>query len=452
MHDCVRHTRLKIPLLLALQIIPSQAFEDVIGDRVIAMTLIPPPVRFVLATIVIDAIGFGIIMPVMPDLLMAVGNMDVAAAVRFGGLLALLYAGFQFLLGPVLGNLADRYGRRPILLGSLAGYSVNFALMAVAPNLGWLVAGQALAGVFGGTYGPAQAALADITKASDRARIFGYVGAAFGVGFTIGPVIGGLLGEFGPRMPFVAAAALAAANFVYGMIYFPETLAKENRRAFDWRRGNPIGALKTFGRLPGVASLGIVLLLWQVASLIYPLTWGYYLIASFDASPRLIGISLTFVGVSLALVQFFLTGRIVARIGEQRAAILGLCAASTAFLGFAIAPHFPLALLALLVMPFGSVIQPSLSALMSQRGNANNQGEVQGFTASIMSLGAMIAPVTLNPTLAHFTAANASQKLPGAAFVLAMLIALIALIVVVRMRSGGSANQPRDAGDHFISH
>jgi MFS transporter, DHA1 family, tetracycline resistance protein len=416
------------------------------------MISIPPAVRFILATIIIDAIGFGIVMPVMPNLLMEVGQMDVAAAARFGGLLSLLYAGFQFLLGPVLGNLADRFGRRPILLGSLAGYSVNFALMAVAPNLGWLLAGQALAGVFGGTYGPAQAALADITKASDRARIFGYVGAAFGVGFTIGPVIGGVLGEFGPRMPFVAAAALAAANFVYGMIYFPETLAQENRRSFDWRRGNPFGALKTLGRLPGVISLGVVLLLWQIASLIYPLTWGYYLIASFDASPRMIGISLTFVGVSLALVQFFLTGRIVARIGERRAAIIGLCAASTAFLGFAIAPHFPVAILALLVMPFGSVIQPSLSALMSQRGSANNQGEVQGFTASIMSLGAMIAPVTLNPTLAHFTAASASQKFPGAAFVLAMLIALVALGIMIRMRGGGSTSQPRDTGDHFVSH
>jgi MFS transporter, DHA1 family, tetracycline resistance protein len=416
------------------------------------MNSVPRPVRFILATIIIDAIGFGIIMPVMPDLLMEVGKMDVAAAARFGGLLALLYAGFQFLLGPVLGNLADRYGRRPILLGSLVGYSVNFALMSVAPNLGWLIAGQALAGIFGGTYGPAQAALADITKASDRARVFGYVGAAFGIGFTIGPAIGGALGEFGPRMPFVAAAMLAAANFVYGMIYFPETLSQENRRPFDWRRGNPFGALKTLGRLPGIIPIGIVLLLWQVASLVYPLTWGYYLIAAFDASPHLIGISLTFVGITLALVQFFLTGRIVARMGERRAAIVGLCAASTAFAGFAIAPHFPLAILALLIMPFGSIIQPSLSAMVSQRGQANNQGEIQGFTASIMSLGAMIAPITLNPAIAHFTAAGAPLRLPGAAFIFAMLIALTALLIMASMRSEASADQARDAGDNFISH
>ena len=416
------------------------------------MNSVPRPVRFILATIVIDAIGFGIIMPVMPDLLMTVGAMDVAAAARFGGMLALLYAGFQFLLGPVLGNLADRYGRRVILLGSLAGYSANFALMAFAPNLAWLIAGQALAGIFGSTYAPAQAALADITAPADRARIFGYVGAAFGIGFVIGPVIGGLLGGSGPRMPFFAAALLAAANFVYGLIYFPETLKPENRRGFNWRRGNPFGALKTLGRLPGILPIGLVLLLWQVASLVYPLTWGYYLIASFDASPGMIGASLTFVGMSFALVQFFLTGRIVARISERRAAILGLCAASTAFLGFAMAPHIPLAMLTVLIMPFGSIIQPSLAAMISQRGSATNQGEIQGFTASIMSLGSMIAPIMLNPTIAHFTAANAPLKLPGAAFLVATGIALIALFITVRMRSSLSADQPRDAGDHFVSH
>lgn len=416
------------------------------------MSIVPRPVRFILATIIIDAIGFGIIMPVMPDLLMGVGKMDVANAARFGGLLALLYAAFQFLLGPVLGNLADRYGRRVILLGSLAGYSANFALMAVAPNLAWLVVGQAIAGVFGSTYAPAQAALADITPPAERARIFGYVGAAFGIGFVIGPVIGGLLGGFGPQMAFVAAAMLAAANFLYGLFYFPETLTRENRRSFDWRRANPFGALKMLGRLPGLVPIGLVLLLWQVASLVYPLTWGYYLIAGFDASPGMIGASLTLVGMSFALVQFFLTGRIVARFGERRAAILGLCAASTAFVGFALSPHLPLAMLMALIMPFGSIIQPSLAAMISQRGSANNQGEIQGFTASIMSLGSMIGPITLNPTIAHFTAANAPLKLPGAAFLVATAIALVALLIMVRIGGAASASQARDAGDHFISH
>ncbi len=398
------------------------------------MSPLPPSVRFVLFTIVIDAIGFGIIMPVMPSLLMDVGGLDVGAAARFGGLLSLVYAGFQFLLGPTLGNLGDRFGRRPVLLGSLAGFSVNFALMAAAPNLGWLLAGQALAGIFGGTYGPAQAALADITSPQDRARVFGFVGAAFGVGFTLGPMIGGLLGEFGPRMPFYAAAALAALNFLYGMTIFPETLLPENRRAFDWRRANPLGAFKAIGHLPGIGPLAVVLLLWQIASLIYPLTWGYYLIAGFDASPRVIGLSLTVVGVTMAAVQMLFTGRIVARFGERRTAIIGLGAASTAFLGFAVAPHFLPALLVMLVMPFGSLVQPALSAMVSHRGQADNQGEIQGVTASIMSLGALIAPVTLNPVLAYFAGAGAPVRVPGAAFVVSAAIALTALAVVMRMR------------------
>ena len=398
------------------------------------MSNLPPSVRFVLFTIVIDAIGFGIIMPVMPSLLMDVGNLDVAAAAQFGGLLSLVYAGFQFLLGPTLGNLSDRFGRRPVLLGSLAGYSVNFALMALAPNLAWLIAGQALAGIFGGTYGPAQAALADITGPQDRERVFGFVGAAFGIGFTLGPMVGGLLGEFGPRMPFYAAAALAALNLVYGLTIFPETLAAENRRVFKWRRANPLGALKAIGHLPGIVPLALVLLLWQIASLIYPLTWGYYLIAGFDASPRVIGMSLTVVGITMAAVQMLFTGRIVARFGERRSAMIGLAAASTAFLGFATAPHFPLAFVVMLIMPFGSLVQPSLSAMVSKRGQVDNQGEIQGITASIMSLGAMIAPVTLNPVLAYFTGAGAPMIVPGAAFAVSAVIALTALAVVSRMR------------------
>ena len=416
------------------------------------MSAIPPQVRFVLATIVIDAIGFGIIMPVMPDLLMEVGGLDVSAAARFGGLLSLLYAAFQFVIGPTLGNLGDRFGRRPVLLGSLVGYSVNFALMAAAPNLGWLLVGQALAGVFGGTYGPAQAALADISAPADRARIFGYVGAAFGIGFTLGPAIGGLLGEYGPRMPFYAAAALAALNFIYGLTIFPETLAFENRRAFDWRRANPLGAFRSLGKLPGIIPIGIVLLLWQIASLVYPLTWGYYLIASFGATPQIIGISLMFVGVSMTIVQMFVTGRCVSRFGEKQTAMIGLAAASLAFTGFAIAPHFLPALLLGLAMPFGSLVQPALSALISQRGQANNQGEIQGFTASVMSVGAMIGPVTLNPVLAHFTTPHAGLIIPGAAFILTTLITMTALMAVSRIAIGRSGDEASNRGDNLVSH
>ncbi len=414
------------------------------------MAALNPSIRFILATIVIDAIGFGIIIPVTPALLMEVGGLDVSAAARFGGVLALLYASFQFLLGPVLGNLSDRFGRRPVLLGSLGGYSVNFALMAMAPNLWWLLAGQALAGIFGGTYGPAQAALADITPGDQRARVFAMVGAAFGIGFTLGPMIGGLLGELGPRTPFYAAAALAAINLIYGLTIFPETLDQQHRRAFEWRRANPLGALRVLGRLPGLLFLGAILLLWQIASLIYPLTWSYYLIAGFGASTRAIGLSLTIVGISMAAVQMLLTGKIVARFGERRATMIGLSAAVIAFAGSAAAPHYTPAIALMLFMPLQSIVQPSLSAMVSQRGQANNQGEIQGFTASLMSLGAMIAPLTLNPVLAYFTSASTPVKLPGAAFIVSAIIGLVTLALVARLPTINSSEQTIDRVDDGI--
>lgn len=399
-------------------------------------------VRFVLFTILIDAIGFGIIIPVTPRLLMEVGGFGVADAARFGGLLSLLYAAFQFVFGPVMGNLGDRFGRRPVLVGSLAGFSVNFALMAIAPNLTWLLIGQALAGIFGSTYGPAQAALADVTEAKDRARVFGFVGAAFGAGFILGPVLGGLLGELGPRVPFYAAAGLAALNFVYGMTIFPETLTQENRRPFQWKRANPLGALLSLWGLPGLKSLGVVLLLWQIASLVYPLTWGYYMIAGFGATSSMIGLSLALVGIGMTVVQSLVTGPMVQRFGERRSAMIGLISATTAFIGCAIAPHFWPALLLMLFMPLGSLTQANLSAMVSQRGQADNQGEVQGFTAAIQSLGSIIAPLLLNPALAWFTSPAAPFQAPGAAFVIAALFALASLAVVARM---GSVRVPQSS-------
>jgi len=260
------------------------------------------------------------------------------------------------------------------------------------------------------------------------------VGAAFGIGFVIGPVIGGALGEFGHRIPFMAAAALAAINFVYGMTIFPETLKPENRRAFDWRRANPFGAFAALSKLPGVARLGVILLVWQVASLVYPLTWAYYLIASFNASGELIGASLAAVGISMAAVQLLMTGRSVARFGERATAMIGLICATIGFVALAVAPHWPWALLISLVMPVQSMVQPSISALISNQGNAANQGEVQGFTASMMALGSIIAPLLLNPTLAYFSAKNAPVHAPGAAFVISALLTLLTLAMVAALR------------------
>lgn len=390
----------------------------------------PNTIRFILATIFIDAVGFGIVMPVAPRLLMAVGHVDLSGATYLGTLLSLLYAAMQFMFGTIIGNLGDRFGRRPVLLGALAGFSINFLLQAQAQSLLWLFAGQAVAGVFGGTYAPAQAALADITQPEERARVFGYVGAAFGLGFILGPVIGGLIGSYGPRVPFYAAAGLAALNCVYGLTVFPETLPKALRRPFDWKRANPLGALMALKHLPGIDRLSLVLLSWQVASLVYPLTWSYYMMASFGASSRLIGLSLALVGVSVAVVQMLVTGRMVKRFGERRTAQIGLAMAMWTFAAFALASINPWFILLALTMPLGNLVQPALMAMLAARANATNQGEMQGFIACVMALGSIFAPLLFNPTLAYFISPHAPIHFGGAAFVLAVILAVLALILL----------------------
>lgn len=394
------------------------------------MTSSANTIRFILLTIVIDAIGFGIIIPVAPRLLQEVGHFDLASATVTGGAMNMLFASFQFIFGTIIGNLGDRFGRRPVLLGALGGFSINFFLQAQAHSVIWLFVGQAVAGVFGGTYGSAQAALADITPAEDRARAFGFVGAAFGIGFVIGPVIGGFLGNLGPRVPFYAASALAACNFLFGFLFFPETLKLENRRPFDWARANPFGALLMVGKLPGVTLLALVLLLWQIASLIYPITWSIYLIAAYNATTALIGLSLAVVGMCMAAVQILLTGRLVKRFGERGTVFFGLSMAIWTFLVLSVAPSDPWLLILGIVMPLGNVTQPSLMAMMSKRATASNQGEVQGFSASVMSLGSIIAPLTFSPILSHFISPAAPFRFPGAAFIVAAVIAIMAMFVL----------------------
>lgn len=391
-----------------------------------------PPRRhaaaFVLITIIIDAIGFGIVIPVLPQLVMDVGRVELAEATRIGGWLALTYAVAQFVLGPTVGNLGDRFGRRVVILGSLACLAVDYLLMAFADTLPLLFIGRLLAGVFGSTYGPCQAALADITPPEGRARMFGFVGAAFGIGFIVGPAIGGLLGEFGPRTPFYAAAGLAALNFLYGLTVFPETLKPELRRPFDWRRANPFGALKVIARTPGLVPIVACYLLWQVASLVYPSIWSYYGVAAFGWTPGIVGGSLAAVGLLMALVQSTLTGRTVTRFGERRTAQIGLLSALGGFIGYVFASSTLAAFLILPFMALQSFVQPSLSAMLSQRVPADAQGEAQGIGGSVMALGAIIAPLLYNPTLAHFTAAG--RDFPGAPFVIAALFAILTLLAL----------------------
>lgn len=389
---------------------------------------------FIVATIMIDAIGFGIVIPVLPRLVMELGHVDLAEATWIGGWLSVVYAVMQFLCGPLAGNLGDRFGRRRVLLLALAGLSIDYLIMGFAPDLVWLFVGRLIAGIFGASFSPATAALADITGPEDRARRFGLVGAAFGIGFIIGPAAGGLLGELSHHAPFYAAAALAGANFLFGLFCFPETLAPENRRAFSLARANPVGALLAARKLKGVLGLAGILLLWNIASMIYPATWSYFAIAQYGWSNGMIGFSLACTGLAMAFVQVRVLGKVVARLRERRTAMIGTAVAASGYLLYALVPYGWFGLLVIIYTSLQGLVQPSITALMSQRAPADAQGEMQGFIGSLNAIGAIAGPLLFNPTLAWFTSAEAPVHFPGAAFMIAAAFAFAALIALSRTR------------------
>ncbi|MBW8743970.1 MAG: TCR/Tet family MFS transporter [Sphingomonas sp.] len=390
--------------------------------------------RFVVLTLLIDAIGFGIVMPVLPGIVMKLGHVGLADATRIGGWLGVVYAGVQFLTGPLIGNLGDKFGRRPVILGCLAGFTIDYTLMGFAPSLSWLFIGRALAGLFGASYGPAGAAMADLSTPEDRARHFGMIGAAFGIGFVVGPAIGGLLGELGPRAPFQAAAALSLLNLIFGLFVFPETHKPENRRAFEWRRANPLGAILALRRHKGVLPVAFASFWWALAHMIYPSTWAYFAIAAFGWTPGLIGASLTLVGLLMALSQMFLVGRVVKRFGERHAAEIGIGFAMSAFILYSMLRNGWLVFPILALTAMQSLVMPSMSGMMSRRVPADAQGELQGFSGSINALASILAPAMYNPALAFFTGRGAPFYFPGVAFAMAAASAAVALGILFLIR------------------
>jgi MFS transporter, DHA1 family, tetracycline resistance protein len=389
------------------------------------------PLIFVLLTVLIDTMGFGIILPVLPQLIIEIGGTNVAGAARIAGFLMITFAGLQFLFGPVMGNLSDAYGRRPVLLISLFAFGVNYALMGFAPTLAWLFVGRALTGIAGAVYGAANAFVADVSPPEKRAQSFGLVGAAFGLGFILGPATGGLLGEAGPRAPFFAAAALAGLNFVYGWMVLPESLPKERRRPFVLARANPLGTLRAFRGQHVVLGLALAAFFWQMAFHVYPATWSFFAIARFDLSPGAIGATLALSGLSMSIVQGLLTGRIVARIGEARAAPLGVVAGVTAFVAYAFVPQSWMLFPILAVGGLQGLAMPSMNAIMSKQIGPERQGELQGGMASVMGLAAIFGPITLTQTLAYFSAPDARFYFPGAAFLLAAALAAVCLVLLL---------------------
>ena len=390
----------------------------------------PHALRFVFFTILLDAMGFGLIMPVLPRLLMRVGSLPLDAAIDAGAWMSLAMAAASFVAAPLLGNLSDALGRRKVLLVALAGMAANYLVLALASSVGMVIFGRVLTGLFGGSFGPAQAAVADVTAPEDRAKTFGMVSAAFGIGFIAGPALGGLLSGWGDTAPFYAALALSLANFLYGLWLFPETLKPELRRPFSIARANPFGAWKTAAASPGMRRVALVLLLWQIASLVYPLTWSFWAIAALGWSDRMIGLSFAAVGMVIALSQVFLTGRAVKRLGERNAAQVGMLGAAAGFAGYALCTSTIVAALLMAAIAVQSLVQPSLMAMLSRRASAAQQGEVQGLAAMIMGLGSIVGPVLLVKPMAWATSPGAPVHFPGIAFAIAALVTLGAIALL----------------------
>lgn len=386
---------------------------------------------FIFCTRLLDAIGFGLIMPVLPELLMEVGKIPLAEATRTGGVLFVTYALLQFLCGPLMGNLSDRFGRRPIIMLSLAAFAIDYTFMAVAPTLFWLFIGRAIAGIAGAVYAPANAFAADITPPEERGKMFGRLGAAFGLGFIIGPALGGLIGELGPRAPFVLAAVLSAANLAFGYFVLPESLPPEKRRALDWKRANPLGGLLALGHYGNVLGIIFAYFIFSLAFNVYPGTWAYYAEAKFAWSSSMIGLSLMCTGVFMAVVQFVFTGPIIKRLGEANTAIMGI---TVAILGCIAYAFIPFAWMVFVVQPLVSLQAltfPSVNALMSRRVAPTEQGALQGTMGSMTALGSVFGPVLLTQTLATFTEEGAPVYFPGAAFMLAAVLMGVSLLMLI---------------------
>jgi MFS transporter, DHA1 family, tetracycline resistance protein len=388
---------------------------------------------FVFITVLVDSTGFGLILPVLPRLIMQLTGFGVDRAAAYGGWLSFVYALMQFFCAPVLGNLSDAKGRRPVLLFALFALGCDYLIMGWAPVLGWLFIGRLIAGIAGASFTPAYAYVADITPPEKRAQSFGLMGAAFGVGFIVGPALGGLLGGFGPRAPFFAAAAVALANATLGYFALPESLAPERRRAFHWTRANPLGTLAQMRAQPVVRLLLAALFLWQLAHQVLPSTWAFYTISKFHWTSAEVGYSLAWVGLLMALAQGVLTRVLIPSLGgERRAALAGMAAALIAYVGYALATEGWMMYVVGLTTFVFALTYPSMNALASQRVAANAQGELQGAIACLYSLSAIAGPPLMTQVFAYFSAATAPVYFPGAAFLTAAALTLASAALLVR--------------------
>lgn len=402
---------------------------------------------FIFITLLIDITGWGLIIPVFPKLIGELTHADIGTIGLYGGWLTVAYAIMQFIFAPVMGNLSDRYGRRPVLLFSLFGFGIDYLFLSFAPTLGWLFVGRLIAGMTGASITTATAYIADISTKEDRAKNFGLIGAAFGLGFIIGPAIGGLLAEFGSRVPFLVAAGLTLLNTLYGFFVLPESLPKENRRKFEWVRANPFGSLKHLNKFPGIWGLIISLVLIYIAGHSVQSTWSFFTIERFHWSEGMIGISLAVVGVLVAAVQGGLIRVVNPILGNERSIYIGLALYTVGLFLFAFASQTWMMFAFLVPYCLGGIAGPALQAIISNHVPANEQGELQGALTSLISLTTIIGPLVMTNLFAYFTQPNTPIHFSGAPFLMGALLmlgsAIVSYLVLKREKKIPVTNQAR---------
>ncbi len=387
-------------------------------------------IGFIFVTLLIDVIGLGIIIPVIPKLIEELIHGDISEAAKYGGWLGFAYAFVQFIFSPLVGNLSDKYGRRPIILISLFGFAIDYIVLALSPNIYWLFIGRIVAGITGASITTASAYIADISTDEDRAKNFGLIGAAFGVGFIIGPVIGGVLGHYGSRVPFYAAAALCALNWLYGYFILPESLPKENRRPFDWKRANPIGSFRFLKKHPEISMLTTALILIYIAGHAVQSNWSFYTMYKFDWDTKMVGVSLGVVGLMVGLVQGLLIRWINPRIGDEKSIYYGLGLYALGMLLYGLANEGWMMLAFTVPYCLGGICGPALQSVITKSVKPNEQGELQGALTSLMSATSIIGPPLMTQIFYYFTHDQAPFKMSGAPFFLGCILMIISIFIV----------------------
>lgn len=406
---------------------------------------------FIFATLLIDIIGFGIILPVIPDLISHLIHGNISEAAKYGGWLTTAYSAMQFVFSPIIGNLSDRYGRRPVLLCSLLGFSIDYFFSAFAPTIIWLFAGRLIAGITGASFTTASAYIADVSEPEKRAANFGMIGIAFGLGFIIGPALGGFLGKYDIHYPFIAAGALALINAAYGYFALPESLSLENRRKFDIRRANPVGSLMQLSKYKSVVGLAASLFLVYFAAQAVQSVWTYYTMAKFGWNKDLVGYSLAFVGLLIGAVQGGLIRVILPKLGQERSIWVGLLLYAIGLVLFAFADKSWMMFAFLVPYALGGIAGPALQGYMSNSVPPNAQGELQGGLTSLMSLSSIFGPLVMTESFYYFNRPNPWIHFPGAPFIIGSVLMLTSTILAVMSFKRTAKRSLSDADQNIIA-